>query len=141
MISPQYMAGMLDADGCFMIPRRPARLRTSPTYLIEVRLTNTDEPMMLQVQKEYGGLLYGKELPNPLHKKRYDLRWVSLKAENLLVEIYPYLIIKKQQADLLLKLLAITSSHKTNKLSEYDISLREKLFQEVRRLNGVEIST
>lgn len=149
----------MDSDGFFTIKRGTYGVRVikdakNPTYSERVGLKQTAKEAVGIIYKLFGGY-YRIEKPStkngkPLHA--IELR--NKKAHNFIKQIYPYLRIKKRQAEILLKLREsienskkkpVESFHKDRwgnitKFTRYSVSdealeFRESLIQELKKLN------
>jgi len=96
-----YLAGLFDGEGCIYL------YHTTKEYLaLEVRLGVVQKYIAQYYQLAFGGSIHTE---NYLHKDCYRRRpmWYwqapSLIAERFLKSVYPYLIIKKPQAEVALK--------------------------------------
>ena len=91
-----YAAGIVDGEGCIMITK------VGVSYAPLVTVSNTNFELMEELHKTYGGKIYKISKPkNKLHWKdswQWRIHWSY--AVDFLKEIYPFLIIKKKQADL-----------------------------------------
>lgn len=101
-ISPQYVAGFFDGEGCVGLYGNSGGTKT---YRPRARFTNTNRKVLLEIQKAYGGCLYSSKSDkgeNFIH--RLDIsRKDSLRK--LFGEIREYLVIKDTQADVLIDFL------------------------------------
>jgi len=103
MISPEYLAGLFDGEGCLYSAQ--CGKKGSRNFYLYAALTNTHLPVLKQVQIEYGGSVSRKidKRRVEIAKARYNLVWSgNRQVEKLLNIIGPYLIIKKEQAELVL---------------------------------------
>lgn len=94
MISKEYLAGLLDGDGC--ITAFLKKLKTSPHgYAAKgrVKVTNKSTRLLTAVQQRFGGKM--EDRGDGVH----DLCWESFhEIERLLTQIMPHLIEKRGQA-------------------------------------------
>lgn len=88
----QWLAGFFDGEGCVHM-RMDTRKRA--VYSLQVMLTQNDESILREVQREFGGTVYK-------HSGRRCWRWRITSAPSLvfLEAIQPYVRIKKEQVDL-----------------------------------------
>ena len=98
-----YTAGVLDGEGSISIAiNRTAKYRKI-NYV--VRIGNTNLEMLKMIQQWFGGFISQDKKPDPRRRHAmYRLIFVSLKADRLLEEILPYLIVKKGKAQAFIKL-------------------------------------
>jgi hypothetical protein len=143
VVSPEYIAGLLDADGWFCVGQRSCKsnkLGIALDAMIGCSMT-TREPLD-KLAIRYGGKVQGpRKLKNPNAKPQY--RWVvrgTQKVEAVLFDVLPYLVIKREQAEVLQQF-ALTmrpkqqKGHKKNLLSEHIIKERFALKQRLHILN------
>jgi len=108
MLSPQYLAGVIDSDGSISINGR-SRKSGYKCYRVVIQITWIDiEPthkIFDELVKIYGGSKYSTK-GSKLSPKSIYYKYVaeSQIAENILSDIFPYLIVKKKQAELCLSL-------------------------------------
>jgi len=94
-----YLAGLFDGEGSVRIKRRKGR-----NYYKEVKITNTFKPVLNMIAKSTKGFVKKHTWKNSLkHKQSYIVRWFGENAKKILINILPYLKIKKKQGELYLK--------------------------------------
>lgn len=141
MISPQYLAGAIDADGCVGIAKMAQTVRgKSLRYDARLQLTNTNLPFLELVKAQYGGhikIANRGANTSPKWKTGYQLCWGTKSSEVVIRQILPYLIIKKERAELALQLRS-TMGHfggQGHRLPQEVIEKRENIFQRMKFLN------
>lgn len=86
-----YMAGIVDGEGCITIHS------TRGYFGLEIYVVNTYKPLLDWVESLFGGATY-------LHKVKTSPRWDwqirGKDAQDLLITLLPYLIVKRNQAEL-----------------------------------------
>lgn len=109
-----YLAGLIDSDGFISINKTNATGKTrqkTPCYYSLIGVTNTNIACPQWIVENFGGW-YGpiggintiqKKL-NKGHKPEYVWQTTGKDAANIIIAIYPYLVIKKSRADLILRL-------------------------------------
>ena len=130
-----YLAGFLDGDGCITITTKNQRR----TYCIEVRYSQTNGPFLQHLRDLVGiGSVYQTSKPKGNHSARFQWVFASGKAEEFLRAIFPFLVLKKDQAEIALKLAELMRQQraKSYRLTEEAIEKREKIRQELRQLKG-----
>lgn len=142
-----YIAGIIDGEGSIMISRdrsksfmaqRLARGSTDPHYHAGIRVGMLDRrPLDLIVEVTGIGKIVEEK---PYHHKRPMFRWALRKKTEViqfLRLIMPYLIVKKEQAQLAIKFMdewvSLNGSRLTQEVREY----REKAWLQMRELNGI----
>lgn len=114
-----YLAGVIDSDGYITIKRlsyniRVAKDSTNATYSEMVGIKQTSNEAIVLINELFGGHL-GIEKPNtPNGKPLYRCQLTNKKAVEFIKCIYPYLRIKKKQAEILLRLRELNETAKTN---------------------------
>ena len=130
-----YIAGIVDGEGYISIitnsyitrygnPGKQRIMRAG------VGMTNPVIPMMLR--EAYGGTISFRK-NGELWKDRYDWNIYSKKALVFLKDILPYLIIKKEQAELAIQF-------QESKVVGVHLGLYEDIVQEVRQLKIQELN-
>jgi len=126
-----YYAGLIDGEGDFNISQNFPRKRPNPAYYGYVRCKNTFKPIIDLMPDLYNGGLSTRYKNHPkwspqriwrLDRKEY--------LELFLLKIIPYLIIKEDQAKLLLNLLRLETGPQDIKKAE--------MYKEMIRLNNRE---
>ena len=96
-ISLEYLAGLVDGEGCIRL--HPSNKGKYRKYYPRLQVTNTYKPIIDLLVEEYGGACHSSSNKNKPHwKEKYDWRLSGDKARELLTELIPYLIIKKDKA-------------------------------------------
>lgn len=154
-----YLAGVMDSDGCFTMKRNTYSVRIlkdskSPSYNERVCIKQTAPEAIDLIHQLFGGYK-SIQKPNVKNgKPLYSLEIRHQKAHEFIKAVYPYLRIKKRQAEILLELRVHLNKGRTGKVktmqrtphgtmaeftryvvSEEQISIREKMFDEIRSLN------
>jgi hypothetical protein len=102
-----YFAGLFDGEGCVCLaeyhPRYGGKGQVSPYFRAQMSVSNTHHGVLLHIQRTIGGII-GK----PVHRgkpRRPLWRWsaASRESAHIIRHILPFLVIKKQQALLLLE--------------------------------------
>lgn len=138
-IEKAYLAGLFDGDGYIGIRKQypsPDRMQ----YVMSVVLTLTDKPT-LEFWIEKTGIGSFCTLPRNAtgRKPVYQWRLAAKKGESLLRMIYPYLMIRKSQADIAFRFRKTISRSMYNRgrnkdLYEIAMKKREELMQELQQI-------
>ena len=123
-----YCAGIIDGEGSFTIYKSSPRKFCARVYVV-----NTDKRLIEWLLYKFGGLSYKRH-----HKKwktRYE--WVLEKKDisSFISKLLPFLIIKKQQAETIIKFRK-TFPSKRRKLSSKTLSIRSQLYFHLKSLNS-----
>jgi hypothetical protein len=127
-----YIAGFIDGEGTIRFQRTGKYRRLQPM----VSVTNTHKGILDEIASflGYGTVIFCKA-NNPRSKDYYHLLITGTeRLGHLLDGIFTHLVIKKEQAKLMLVLLNRTTfDHKA--LSQEELDFRERLDTEMRSLN------
>lgn len=122
----EYMAGLMDAEGCFTITRCFRKASNCYNYLAQIIFTNTNPELMKWIVFNFGGV-YKKRKVVSGNKQAYDWKITNQKhALSFISTIYPYLIVKKQEAELMIKYYELNGLECGN--------IREQLFLDIKSL-------
>lgn len=122
-----YLAGIIDGEGCLTIGA--GNKGNVINYNSVVMVTSTSEKLVKWLQHNFGGNYYqsGRDVPNC--KPAFIWRFLrKADIEKLLLAILPYLIIKREQAILLLEFVRLP------RLLQ-DSALRTSMYQKMKVLN------
>ena len=85
-----WLAGFVDGEGCVSYVKRDKR----PSFRFEIRVSNTDLPVLEWIHQRFGGYLYQLK-PAHLNWNPCFQWWIADKrAKELYSELKPYLKIK-----------------------------------------------
>jgi hypothetical protein len=136
-----YVAGILDADGCFMISKHD-RKRFSPTYLPCIKIAMIEYEAIDFISSDLG---YGKyhidraRISRPNSKPIYH--WYMRSKKEIvpfLDKVIPHLRVKKDRA-LHLRDYCLTIKDCTNPskgLVKSELNYREEAYKKMRKFNG-----
>lgn len=136
-LSPQYVAGFFDGEGCIIVAKDSgARHNKRPSYVLRVDVANTDYRVLEMLQREFGGNIarsHGKNRPC------YNWQVNAQLAKKFLEWVRPYLTVKAEQAWLALEFMSQRGlgGGKGRPLTEEDYALREGYYlalQNAKRL-------
>lgn len=93
-----YLAGIVDGEGCISLEKRE-----NNNYRIVISVANTDGRLIDWIFENFGGRI---KIHNrgEIHKKSWKWIITGQKAISLIKDIIPFLIVKKNQAELILLL-------------------------------------
>ena len=107
-ISPEYLAGFFDGEGTFYIGKQIKNGKEYPHATILLSQSGDDGYKLLeQIQSQYGGSIYEhlKAGQYKATKSAYKLYWNKIEGAALCKALIPHLILKKWQAEDVLKYL------------------------------------
>lgn len=111
-VSPEYLAGFWDGEGCFYIGWQKAKHKDNkklyPKAQVLLSQSGEDGLSLLEaIQQQYGGTIYTHLRPGEHRAKKtaYKIWWNKEEAIKLIQILLPHLILKKQQAEEVLQYL------------------------------------
>ncbi len=113
-ISPQWLAGFFDGEGCINI----TVAGKSRHAILRLYLVNTDADLLREIQKQYGGHFATQESKKKGWKPFCTLIWTNIPAKGLLSQIGEFLILKRRQCELAEEFLRIKDD--PNRLEPFD---------------------
>jgi intein/homing endonuclease len=93
MISSQYAAGFFDGEGCINVSS------CRKTILIRTLVVNTNLTILEMFKEKWGGDIYSNKKGKEHWKQAYTWRLSNNAACEFLKDIYPFLVVKVQQAE------------------------------------------
>lgn len=150
-----YVAGIMDADGCFMITKHkrktPSRRwntieERSPTYMPSLKIAMIEKEAIEFIVNELGFGKYHldgtrKDRPNSKPIYQWYLRG-KRDVPKFLIEVIPFLKVKNNRAEFLLKFCEgfENCSSPYHGLSEKELDYREESYVKIRELNGNKVA-
>jgi hypothetical protein len=134
-----YLAGLIDGEGTISIGKKNNKTgRLGFTLTPSVSIANTNEGVIRYCQSLIGGRVYKGRRRKPNHRTKFTLR-VHRHTEimKILEQVYPYLRIKKKNAELLMKYCE-SRIKKRRYISSVTVPYDEdelRIHQEIRKLN------
>lgn len=137
-----YIAGFVDGEGYIGIKkyiRRPDK-NWCPMYTERVSVAGINKKSIEELDDIVSGYIYYHKHSKISKKGYWSWEVTENNARKFIKLIYPYLRIKKPEADLVLKL--GENKVKTNgcKVSDEDITLRENLYLSIKKIHKYEDS-
>jgi len=127
-----YIAGFVDGEGCIQLQKK----KVPGQYCLRFRITQTDKPILDWIQLCTGhGTVRRWSLQSERHKERYEWYCGGEKALEILYAIYPYLKLKKLQAEIAFKF-GKTMQRSGHHLSEDNRIYRQSLREAMDELHG-----
>jgi hypothetical protein len=120
-----HLAGLVDGDGCIMA--YVAQTEGQKWYRVHLSVNSVDKKVINHLVKMFGGSRNKRTRPH--YKQGFIWEWkliLKQSVKNLLEQITPYLVIKKQQARLAAQFLDLQGRCPED---------REALIREIQRLN------
>lgn len=116
-MTPQYLAGFIDADGCIVIGQGN----------VNIRVCQKNVTLLKKIQKHFGGTISCTNSTRGVH----NLRWYGDDAIKLGNIVAPYLILKRKELDIMYKY-ADTRGVRGKHTSECTKAARKNLEQQMK---------
>ena len=141
-----YLAGIIDGEGSIYIGNFSSNPVTgNPYYQTNVQVTNTDKPLIDWLSQTFGGLI-SKRTPRQMAHNSTKQAWVWTasgdRVTHLCEIILPFVICKKRQCEIMLKMRATYTKlqHKKGSQgvqahSKELLDLRQSYMDEMRSLH------
>lgn len=138
-----YLAGIIDGEGCFFI----GLYRTKATKMIlnyhtYIKISNTEKELMDWIKEKAGSTNNQQERKTRISKKERDIfncQFTGQTLDDLLPKIYPYLIVKRRQCEIMMKMRStfpkdsrLFKSTKTQEVHD----MRYQCYLELRSINS-----
>lgn len=140
-----YLAGIVDGEGSIYIGNFSCNAITKlPYYQTNIQITNTDKGLIDWLFNTFGGLVNTKsaEITTRLRKKAFVWTATGERLTHLCEIMMPYLICKKRQAEIMLRMRATYTKNGAPRgrqgvpiLPEEVRILRQSLMDEMRSLH------
>ena len=119
-----YLAGIIDGEGCIMVAAGTGRWHKQ--HQLRVTVSGTSLDLMLYLHKKFGARLTRVKRYSEKWKPGFASMWYSNNAKQIVEMVYPYLRVKKRQAEVALRWPCDKSRQP---------EFRQVLYEELRRLN------
>lgn len=136
--SDEYWAGFFDGEGNIHIGRVPKERRNVryDYYRVYAKVASTDLPILLKLQDDLGGLIYLIKHSHKAKKMAWSWQIHAAKFPEFIRRLLPYLIIKREVAELALELqTGYRLGGRHINLSLEMIARREEIWLAARKLN------
>lgn len=131
-----YIAGFVDGEGYIGITK--ASRTNEPygftTYCLKVIVTNTNNEILILLKDNFNGNIYPVTV-HEIHKPIYKWFVNAGQALQFIKSIYPYLRIKKPQADIAIEYSENITFRPSFRTSKSELELRESYYQKMKILN------
>ena len=132
-----YLAGFFDGEGCISITKGKNHLGNIQ-YSLRVIVSNTNDYVLQLYKFSFGERIQKRKHNKPEWRDCYAWELSSNRAYDFLKCVYPYLALKKPQADLAFEFQKNQSNYAGSnlKLNDKELSIREAqriLMQDLKR--------
>ena len=128
-----YFAGLFDGEGCLIVGKYIVKSQRNLAYRGFMAVTNTHIPTLLHIKSLFGG----KIVVQGIERKCYSLAFSANEIRRVLPELLPYLIVKREQAEVILEFFEKQSSHSFGLLSQSTLDFYEECYQKMKKLKKI----
>ena len=100
-----YIAGLVDGEGSIYTSYQPSRVQELPRYNVGIAIQMADKEPLAFLQSLFGGRIILRKKMSENRKPLYYWRLTNFQAQPLLEAIKPYLLVKRAQAEIALRML------------------------------------
>lgn len=139
MLSYEYIAGFFDGEGYIQIAKRSPGGHSRSPYSLVVSMANTHRGVIDEIAKVTGGkVLFHNGIKRGKAHPHYRLTFYTLQALAFLKAIQPYLIIKREEADLAISFYDCIKAHGICgvKLTNQEMQLRHDYYMKMKSFKG-----
>ena len=141
-----YVAGVIDGEGCIAIrkTKRTGSMR-STRYAAIITVGNTNRGLIAMLRTAFSAGCVTYRYPTKTKRGAYVWNVQSRTACNVLRAVFPYLVVKREQAIVLMEFVDRFDSFKGARrgkkggqtVNHVELARRERLYQQMRSLNRV----
>jgi hypothetical protein len=134
-----YFSGVLDSEGSIFIKK--SKTKKSVIHSLELEIVMTHKPTIERLHNMFGigSMRAVKRNKAKHHKQAWKVVFSANQAETILNVVLPYMITKKEEAELALEFVELKRSRVGRSgLSEEMIELREMYYQKMKELKKIE---
>lgn len=137
----KVLAGLIVGEGWIgMTKAMPKGRSISPIYAVVMTITNTNTKLISWLIENFGGNFYSMKNQTDKHKEGYTWKISNNQLCPILKQVLPYLIIKDEQAKIVMaylehKLIDPATFGRGNRLSMNELDYRESVHIALKKLN------
>ncbi len=136
-----YIAGIIDGEGSIGVMKFKPKLASgekSVGYLEYLKVANTDYRLVAWLKDKTGvGCIYAESRKKANHRQVYTWHVSSLRFYELLKQVYPYLVIKREQANLIFLFRETRQQRYRQGVPKAVLATRDWYYEEMKRLHTV----
>lgn len=133
-----YLAGIIDGEGSIMLWKAKGDPILRGQFNLRINVTSTDKCLIDWIFENFGGHCYECNSPSrqcqPKWKKQYTWTVPRPSILDFLIDIHPFLVIKKERCEVAIKFRKTFAKRERN-LSKETFDLRFSLYQQMKHLN------
>lgn len=131
-----YIAGLLDGEGRVAIKTHQSKRQINPSFSLVAEIDNTSKPAIDFVQERLGGAIWVKDRGN--YRAVYHLSWCADNAQAVLKLLLPYLIIKKDIAEIGIAfqdMRHLKDGLRRDSVPKWQLEIMEVMYDRAKQLN------
>jgi len=128
-----YLAGIIDGEGCIYIHKWRDKGKYFG-YTLVLHISNTDYSLIRWIRERFGGIVYTRKRRRKT-KNTHSIQLLHGTANFILGKVYPYLVLKREQARVAFAFRATYKKGNAAGLNNEIIKERNRLIQEMHKLN------
>lgn len=137
-----YIAGFFDGEGSVRIERSKTTHGNGAEghrYRLVTSIASTDKSVLTFIQSLYGGNVRSREGKGN-QRDWYEYLLVNEHANTFLIDLLPYLIVKKERAELAIRFRSVQESRKGKVQLRESKTLKEEMYYRMKELNSRGVS-
>lgn len=130
-----WLAAMIDGEGTIGIYKY-----SKHSYLVRLQVSNTSEELIDYLKEKYNRNKHGPYKQKEERRKDvFEWKCHSKEAIRLIKQIKPYLVIKREQAQLAIRAWEDTFriNYRNREIPRYALDKREEYYQQMKKLNQI----
>ena len=135
-----YLAGIIDGEGCFYLGHvKQGKYGNGLQWHSMIKVTSCDEELIIWLENTFGGSKdsrYRYTSKQAFTRPVYNWQATGVMLDYLLPKIYPYLIIKPRQCDVMIRYRLTSKNIGSKRLPPEITERRLELLNEMRNLNS-----
>lgn len=135
-----YLAGLIDGEGCFYIGNvKQGRYGSGMQWHSMLKITSCDEVLIIWLENIFGGAKdsrYRWTSKKKFTRPVYNWQATGAMLDYLLPQVLPFLIIKKQHCEIMMKYRLTSKNIGSKRLSDEINQQRIELMKQMRHINS-----
>lgn len=131
-----YLAGIIDGEGTVYIQK--VDRKTFFDYFPRIQIISTNKDLIVWIKDIFGGIVTSRDRSNENRNWRLQHTWYTSRKimDILLPFILPYLIIKKNQVEVMIEFRKTFLEKKSHRISDEILTFREECMFKIRHFNN-----
>lgn len=140
MVSLEYIAGFFDGEGYIQIAKAKDKSHRGPRYFLHTSICNTYKTVLDECQTVTGGVV--RYYKNSFSRSNgcgyhYRLDMTQTIAYSFLKSVLPYLVVKKEQAEIAIRFKESLRPHGSRKpRTDEELAFQDKCYEDIKSKHG-----